>query len=153
MINTKKKIMYYTTYRLWFECTNDISWKGSVPIYAQFIYNKRLPDTFRFPILLWRLAKNFAHKIAINHKRLCFIKICICVYHVFVRYSCWRKMKCKTFFALNIAIFIVQSVYDILCRHIMNRTFTVQRSRRIQLKVWVWVSAWVYVWVWVCVSV
>ena len=77
-----------------------------------------------------------SHKIAINHKRLCFIKICVCVYYVFVRYihvrtsemwnACRSLARARSFEHNKFSV----EMYDI-CRHIMepNPEQNITRSR------------------------
>lgn len=129
--------MYYTTY-WWFECARNCK---RLPKH----FAKCLADIRTFPLFVCSFAlfgdtrSEISHKIAINHKRLCFIKICVCVYYVFVRYihvhtsEIWNACRSRVYsLSLFISLSLIRSlehrkfsvdVYDI-CRHVTepNRT-------------------------------
>lgn len=83
VINSRKDNVLYRTLT---QCLYKIA---KVPV-------KRLAGTRHAnDVRLFCVSVEISHKIAINHKRLCFIKICVCVYYVFVRYSCSHKRNAK----------------------------------------------------------
>lgn len=126
--------MYYTTYWWWFECAKKYFCKTLHTLTATGIY-----------IVVRVLCVQNSHKIAINHKRLCFIKICVCVYYVFVRYIHVhtkhekRLSRSTTSHTKNFFLLAIQYVWHMQPYH--EQHTHIRRSRELKISLYPY-----YVW-------